>query len=525
MRITAFLFLSFLVKIAASQILQAIPSSIQFANKVLTNTNDSVQLTLTNLGNSAVQVKNIRVFSSEFSVSDTVFSLSPISSKVVWVRFRPNQNVAYNTEMIISTSKGDQVLDVKGSGKFAEAYYDGTFNLFEEALKTELKNRLAQGYITLGYNTARDYMYASIDNVSGNVECVYTGRVASFNTRSGAAANNFNCEHTYPQSQFGSADPMLSDIHHLFPVDETANSTRSNDPWGYVTSPTWSVGGSKSNGSLFEPRDAHKGKGARAQLYFVARYGNLNNFLSSQEIILRQWCKSFPPDAAEKKRNNDIDVVQKNRNPFIDHPEFLDRISSMSTTSSAPVVRKMDYLTQVITANAFVGQNFTWDVAFAGTGNSSVALSNIRFAQNLFSFTSAPNGLFPGESLVLSFAKTPTAAGVIYDTIIFNSNAIGYAELRIPVTLSVSATGIENQVIDPTIFPNPANANLFIQKSSLVLQQRLEVFDAMGKSMIKINSLPNSSITLETANWPAGVYFVIIMDDAGTHNRIISVLH
>ncbi len=44
------------------------------------------------------------------------------------------------------------------------------------------------------------------------------------------------------------------------------------------------------------------------------------------EDRLRHWHLMDPPDAWEEKRNSMIEVVQGNRNPFIDHPELVERV-------------------------------------------------------------------------------------------------------------------------------------------------------------------------------------------------------
>ena len=43
------------------------------------------------------------------------------------------------------------------------------------------------------------------------------------------------------------------------------------------------------------------------------------------EDRLRIWHFEDPPDKAENKRNSLIELVQGNRNPFIDHPEIVER--------------------------------------------------------------------------------------------------------------------------------------------------------------------------------------------------------
>ncbi|MFT5725391.1 MAG: deoxyribonuclease-1 [Bacteroidia bacterium] len=193
----------------------------------------------------------------------------------VMIHFKPVHNISYNSELVVisQTKTGSLSIDLKGDGKYS-TYYASTFNLFEQDLKDELKTVVSKGYKNLGYNGARDAMYGSIDNKSGKVECVYTGRVATFNSRSGANSNSFNCEHTWPQSLFNKNEPERADIHHLFPTDVNANGRRSNYAFGLVSNPSWSEGGSKLSGNTFEPRDAQKGDCARAMMYFAIRYQN-----------------------------------------------------------------------------------------------------------------------------------------------------------------------------------------------------------------------------------------------------------
>ena len=44
------------------------------------------------------------------------------------------------------------------------------------------------------------------------------------------------------------------------------------------------------------------------------------------EENLRAWHFKDPPDKMEEKRNSLIEQVQGNRNPFIDHPEIVERV-------------------------------------------------------------------------------------------------------------------------------------------------------------------------------------------------------
>ena len=44
-------------------------------------------------------------------------------------------------------------------------------------------------------------------------------------------------------------------------------------------------------------------------------------------FALRGWNLADPPDDLERGRNAAIEKLQNNRNPFVDRPDFVDRIS------------------------------------------------------------------------------------------------------------------------------------------------------------------------------------------------------
>jgi len=180
------------------------------------------------------------------------------------------------------------------------------------------------------YTEARQLMFSDIDNKNGYVEGVYTG--VKIKTSGIPDGTVMNCEHTWPQSQFGSdqAGIKKTDLFHLYPADSKANSIRSSYHFGEVVSAKWEKNGSKlgtdaHGATVFEPRDVHKGNVARSIFYFSVRYGM--KIGANEEEVLRKWNKLDPVDDAERARCNKIYSYQHNRNPFIDHPEFVDKIS------------------------------------------------------------------------------------------------------------------------------------------------------------------------------------------------------
>jgi len=88
------------------------------------------------------------------------------------------------------------------------------------------------------YDTARDFMYGSIDVQNDSVRCVYTGLLAfsdgTTRTPTSDGGLSFNTEHSWPQSFYDSNEPMRGDIHHLFPVWSSVNSSRNNNPFAEI---------------------------------------------------------------------------------------------------------------------------------------------------------------------------------------------------------------------------------------------------------------------------------------------------
>lgn len=145
-----------------------------------------------------------------------------------------------------------------------------------------------------------------------------------------------NTEHTWPQSKFSrqySKDAQKSDLHHLYPSDSEANSRRGNYNFGHVADidDVLNVNDcdashlSDRSGTIFQPPTDHRGNVARSLFYFATRYDL--KIGPQEEQTLRKWHKEDPVDSAEQERHQAIAEIQKIRNPYIDHPELVEKIS------------------------------------------------------------------------------------------------------------------------------------------------------------------------------------------------------
>ena len=200
----------------------------------------------------------------------------------------------------------------------------------------------------VGYKRAREFLFGDFYLVNRGadfgIKDVYCARTVYSAEFPGAKpgpnlipdAKIINAEHTWPQSKFSpafSGEDQKSDIHHLFPTDSEMNSKRSSFEFGEVDTdevvlkcPEARFGSSRQNSDMvFEPPATHKGNVARALFYFSVRYKM--EISREQEEVLKRWHVADPVDSEERERNDRIFALQKNRNPFVDFPELVEKVA------------------------------------------------------------------------------------------------------------------------------------------------------------------------------------------------------
>lgn len=235
----------------------------------------------------------------------------------------------------------DDYYDEEGDAVDRERYYSSVKDSFDTSDGTELYHSLnkliSKGVRDLGYKGARKELYSTVDRrPDGNLYYLYSGEgpkneedVTEISRRE---LSNYNCEHVVPQSWFNKAHPMKADLHHLFTEEIQCNGSRGNLEFEEMDKgegreiPSCGI---LNPGRSFEPK-AGKGEVARATLYFVTRHpgkigdGNETN-LADVETLLK-WHREYPVSDYERYRNDKIEEVQGNRNPFIDYPELAEKV-------------------------------------------------------------------------------------------------------------------------------------------------------------------------------------------------------
>lgn len=213
-------------------------------------------------------------------------------------------------------------------------------------LKAQLHD-MVDGHTELNYRELWDALAitdADPDN-PGNVLLLYTGWSRSADLH-GNDPSGWNREHVWSKSRgdFGTRPGAGTDLHMLRPADVTVNAARGNK--AFDEGGTLYVDGDgptrcRSDRDSWEPRPEVRGDVARAIFYMVVRYEDAGLDLEltgdargqgdrapvhGVASTLLRWHEEDPPDDAERRRNDRVEKIQGNRNPFVDRPEFVGRV-------------------------------------------------------------------------------------------------------------------------------------------------------------------------------------------------------
>ncbi len=271
-------------------------------------------------------------------------------------------------------------------------YYDGVDTTTAAALRATL-HEVIDDHTRFPYTSSSTDTWDILnladedpDN-TGNIIDVYKN--ASYAKISGGSGA-YNREHTWPKSygfpNDNSGNYPYTDCHMLFLSDAGYNSSRSNKPYrdchsGCAEKPTEANDG-RGGGSGTYPGNSNwtegsftqgtwetwggrKGDVARALLYMDVRYeggihggtgaaepdlvltdneslidisntgGNESVAYMGMLAVLLQWHADDPVDSREIWRNEVVYSFQGNRNPFIDHPEWVACVFQAQCSSDA----------------------------------------------------------------------------------------------------------------------------------------------------------------------------------------------
>lgn len=226
-------------------------------------------------------------------------------------------------------------------------YYDIADGLSGEQLKAALNN-IIDNHVVFPYSSSGTDVWDILkesdrdpDNPD-NLILFYTGWSVNAEQEYNGGTG-WNREHVWAKSHgdFGTAMGPGTDTHHLRPCDITVNSARLHkdfDEGGYQYIDGDGTTDCYTDNDSWEPRDEVKGDVARIIFYMDTRYegehGELDlttvDYVNSYPApehgklsTLLEWNLQDPPDAFEMNRNDVVYSYQQNRNPYIDHPEYV----------------------------------------------------------------------------------------------------------------------------------------------------------------------------------------------------------
>ena len=310
-----------------------LPASVTYQNvsyPISWTSNNTLALTFT---------KNANDYTAKIvqSQSDTVVSFS---ASITYQGLTKSKNFSITIAKVEGTTPDPEPGTLPSELTYTGYYADLTgnfanfFTVMNDILVTTHTNHLTYGEVwsVLAESDAYD---------ENNIECFYTGRLIPKEDRDGSSSSSlvWNREHVWAKSHGFNNESYTaySDAHHLRATEKVINSSRNNSYFDEITGTANSDNyGNKWTNDVFEPRDEVKGDVARILFYMVTRYhdseltltlDNSGSYGNEPTLgmldTLVKWHYEDPVSETEIKRNEVVYQYQGNRNPYIDHPEFV----------------------------------------------------------------------------------------------------------------------------------------------------------------------------------------------------------
>jgi endonuclease I len=374
------------------------------------------------------------------------------------------------------------LLSVFTKAEIPPGYYDAATGKTGPALKTTLCTIITSGHTALSYDDLWTAFQTTDKKADGKVWDMYSNCSFTFvSAQCGSYSLECDCynrEHSMPKSWFNSGTPMYTDLFHLVPTDGKVNGMRSNYPYGKVGTATYTSGnGSKLgnciypgySGIVFEPIDTYKGDFARNYFYMATRYENVisnwpGNDVNADAVLqpnswpvfepwfltmLSEWSAADPVSQKEIDRNNAVYAVQHNRNPYIDHPEYVNAVWKAELTATPVALSGFTYVagtgpsaSQSYTLGGKALNPISGNLSISGSANFEVSSNNSTFGSAVtIAYTSATL-----STTVFVRLKSGLAAGTYSNELVLNNG--GGA-----TTTTVSCSGS----VTSGVLPEPSN--------------------------------------------------------------------
>ncbi len=344
---------------------------------------------------------------------------------------------------------------------FAEApagYYSTAENKTGRDLLSALHNKMGS-HTNVGYDGLLTLYKTSDVYPDGKIWDMYSTKHWNYGTTCGnysVVGDCYNREHSMPKSWFDNASPMNSDAFHIYPTDGKVNGQRSNYPYGECANGTYLASNGNVrplgklgtctfpgySGRVFEPDDQYKGDFARSYFYMAAAYydrigswrsdmlagNNFPAFRTWAVNLLLKWHRQDPVSEKETKRNDVVYGRQRNRNPFIDHPELVEYIwgdkVGQPWTPGGPAAPEF----------VLPAEGTTVDFGTTARNHAVTRTLTVRTSNATSNVTVAVGGSgFTASAAYLSCEATNSATGSVL-TLTFNPSGVGQSSANLTLS-------------------------------------------------------------------------------------------
>lgn len=522
-----------------------VSDSIVDFGSVQTGQTHQHSITIFNHQNFPVQVGPATFSENEFSTDLETDEIPANSSVDFNIFFNSQQNINYTDFLQIESSSGIHplIIEVSAQAIHPNSYYDPTQNSHGDELKSALHNIIKE-HTELSYASLWDVLSDTDEDPdnSDNVRLLYSGWSYP-KSKNGGDPDEWNREHVWAKSHgdFGNTAPAGTDAHHIRPTDVTVNGKRGNFDFDNGGTEYFDSGvstGCYFDGDSWEPRDEVKGDVARMMYYMVVRYEGADGYdlelvdyipsttdndpLFGKKSSLYNWHQNDAVSSWEINRNNKIyDNWQGNRNPFIDYPQFVERLPDLSgiQITNNPQIAVSPVSVNLGEIGFHVSKKYY--IALINTGKSDLIFSSISSSNPLFEIDITTLTL-PSETndyLQVLF-NSEESEGIYSTNIIIESNDPDQALIEVLVTIEVKdgASLIADELKPGKYklvqnYPNPFNSQTtieFILSTPSIIN--LEVFSVSGQKVTdlvaeKYFSAGEHRVRFDGANLASGVYY------------------
>ncbi len=399
-------------------------------------------------------------------------------------------------------------------------YYDSTEDLSGDELKTALHN-IIKNHTDYPYTDSETDTWDILKesdrdpNNSANVILIYTGESVNA-AQEWNGGSGWNREHVWAKSHGFPDDSQdaYRDAHHLRPCDPSVNSARGTKDFDNGGSPHSEATECNTDSDSWEVRPVEKGDIARMMFYMATRYEGesgdpdleLVDYTGTDTYTpyfgkfstLIQWNFEDPVDDFERNRNEVVFSYQGNRNPFIDHPEFVN--SMYNIANGAPVVEDQEFS---VTENSVSGTEVGTVVSRDPDYNEITFSILSGNTDNAFSINASTGLLTVNNSDALDYETTTS-----FDLSVEVSDGSLVSTATITINIE-DATGFSPiaSIKEIKIYPNPVSNILNVDLPEFYT---VEIFSIIGE---KILSSKEKQIDIHQLD--AGIYFVVVKDEIG----------